>query len=297
MAENQTTVLVRYEELEEHSIALVTLNRPETRNAQNKQMTYQLNDAFTRAAFSDDIKCIVLAAEGPDFSSGHDLKGPGEYDAAPHWVGGTTTRGGAEGLMAFEEESYFHMCRRWHDIPKPVISAVQGRVIAGGLMLMWVADIIIAAESATFRDMTVEFGVNGVEWFNHPWELGPRRAKELLFTGDPMTALDAHRLGMVNHVVPEEELLDFALGMAKRIAEKPSFALKLAKMAVNQALDAQGFHIAQQAAFNLQHVGHAHSRAETLRKTGIDWQPGSDRSRTPFSGDQENSNPSSESTF
>ena len=73
--------------------------------------------------------------------------------------------------------------------------------------------------------------------------------------------------------------------------------LKLAKMAVNQALDAQGFHIAQQAAFNLQHVGHAHSRAETLRKTGIDWQPGSDRSRTPFSGDQENSNPSSESTF
>ena len=274
--------LVRYEEIDDGSIAVVTLDRPEARNAQNKKMTYQLNDAFTRAAFAEEVKCIVLAAEGPHFSSGHDLRGPGVYDAEPHWVGGSWTRSGAEGLMACEEEIYFHMCRRWHDIPKPTIAAVHGQVIAGGLMLMWVCDIIIASSDASFRDMTVEFGVNGVEWFSHPWELGPRRAKELLFTGDPLAAADAHRLGMVNHVVERGELMNFTLALARRIAAKPSFSLKLAKMAVNQALDAQGFHTAQQAAFNLQHLGHSHTQAEMLRETGRDHQAGESRSPTPF---------------
>ena len=245
-------------------------------------MTYELNDAFTRAAYTDSVKCIVLAANGPHFSAGHDLKGPGDYEAPPVWVGGSTTRGGAEGLMAYEEEMYLQMCRRWHDIPKPTIAAVQGKVIAGGLMLMWVCDIIIASDDASFRDMTVEFGVNGVEWFNHPWEFGIRKAKELLFTGDAIDATEAHRLGMVNHVVPADELLDFSLSMAERIAQKPSFSLKLAKMAVNQTLDAQGFMVSQQQAFGLQHLGHAHARGEHLRATGTDLFPGADRPRKPF---------------
>ena len=123
-----------------------------------------------------------------------------------------------------------------------------------------------------------------MEWFSHPWELGPRRAKELLFTGDPIAAADAHRLGMVNHVVERGELMDFTLALARRIAAKPSFSLKLAKMAVNQALDAQGFHTAQQAAFNLQHLGHSHTGVEALRETGRDHQAGEGRSPTPFGG-------------
>ena len=274
--------MVQYEERDEGRIAVITLDRPEARNAQNTQMTYELNDAFTRAAHTDSVKCIILAANGPHFSSGHDLKGPGDYEAPPVWVGGSTTRGGAEGLMAYEEEMYLQMCRRWHDIPKPTIAAVQGKVIAGGLMLMWVCDIIIASDDASFRDMTVEFGVNGVEWFNHPWEFGIRKAKELLFTGDAIDATEAHRLGMVNHVVPADELLDFSVSMAERIAQKPSFSLKLAKMAVNQTLDAQGFMVSQQQAFGLQHLGHAHARGEHLRATGTDLFPGADRPRKPF---------------
>lgn len=281
-APTDDNTFVQYEEIDDGAIALITLDRPEARNAQNKQMTYELNDAFTRAARTDSVKCIVLSANGPHFSAGHDLRGPGEYDADPVWVGGSTTRGGAEGLMAFEEENYLHMCRRWHDIPKPMIAAVQGKVIAGGLMLMWVCDIILASDDATFQDMTVEFGVNGVEWFNHPWEFGIRKAKELLFTGDAIDAPEAHRLGMVNHVVPSDELDDFSVAMARRIAQKPSFSLKLAKLAVNQTLDAQGFMVAQQSAFGLQHVGHAHSRAEYMRETGKDMFPGNDRSRRVF---------------
>lgn len=274
--------MVQYEEVAEGQIAVITLDRPEARNAQNNQMTYELNDAFTRAARTDSVKCIVLAANGPHFSAGHDLKGPGDYEAEPVGVGGSWDRGGAEGHMAYEEEFYLQMCRRWHDIPKPTIAAVQGKVIAGGLMLMWVCDIIIAAEDATFRDMTVEFGVNGVEWFNHPWEFGIRKAKELLFTGDAIDATEAHRLGMVNHVVDGEDLMDFTLAMAGRISEKPSFALKLAKLAVNQTLDAQGFQISQQQAFGLQHIGHAHSRGEVLHEKGVDLFPGKDRPRKPF---------------
>jgi len=285
--------MVQYEEHDDGQIAVITLDRPEARNAQNKQMTYELNDAFTRAAYTESVKCIVLAANGPHFSAGHDLKGPGDYEAPPVWVGGSTTRGGAEGLMAYEEEMYLQMCRRWHDIPKPTIAAVQGKVIAGGLMLMWVCDIIIAADDASFRDMTVEFGVNGVEWFNHPWEFGIRKAKELLFTGDAIDATEAHRLGMVNHVVPAGELHDFSMAMAGRIAQKPSFSLKLAKMAVNQTLDAQGFMVSQQQAFGLQHVGHAHARGEHLRKTGTDMFPGADRTRKPFAETDPDQEPSS----
>lgn len=255
---------VKYETID--AVAKISLNRPEARNAQNRRMTYELNDAMTKAAFDDDIKVIVLAAEGPHFSSGHDLRDTEEYDMSPIGISGGFAKGGAEGHMAFEEEIYLNMCRRWQQLPKPTIAQVHGKAIAGGLMLMWVCDLIVASEDASFIDLTVDFGVNGVEWFAHPWELGIRRAKEMLFTGDPVTAAEAYNLGMVNHVVERDELEAFTQALAEKISKRPSFALKLAKMSCNQALDAQGFWTAQQAAFNLQHVGHSDSRERHLRK-------------------------------
>src|SRR5690606_13502014 len=141
---------------------------------------------------------------------------------------------------AREEEVYLGLCRRWRDIAKPTIAQVQGRCIAGGLMLAWVCDLIVAADSAMFMDPVVAMGVNGVEWFAHPWELGPRKAKELLFTGDAWTAEEAWRLGMVNHVTAEDELEAFTLALAGRIAAKPAFALAAAKRAINHAVDLQG---------------------------------------------------------
>jgi enoyl-CoA hydratase len=95
----------------------------------------------------------------------------------------------------------------------------------------------------------------------------------MLFTGDAVTAEQAHNLGMLNHVVPRDELADFTLGLAEKIAKKPSYSLKLAKMSCNQAQDAQGFWTAQQAAFNLQHVGHASTfermRADIMQEAGL----------------------------
>jgi enoyl-CoA hydratase len=254
---------VRYEIRDpgDGGIAIVTLDRPETRNAQNKRMTYELNACFDDAARSSGVKVIVLEAAGPHFSSGHDLhdrESHREFDLVSPNAG--FARDGQEGQMAFEEEVYFQMCWRWRNLPKPVIAAAQGKTIAGGLMLLWVADIILAADDASFSDPVVGMGVNGVEYFAHPWELGARKAKELLFTGDFIGAEDAMRLGMVNHVVPASELHDAALALARRIAGRPSFALKLAKESVNQTLDAQGQWTALRSAFMIQHLAHAHNR-------------------------------------
>ena len=137
-------------------------------------------------------------------------------------------------------------------------------------MLLWVADVIFAAEDALFSDPVVGMGVNGVEYFAHPWEFGARKAKEYLFTGDWVTAPEAQRLGMVNHVVPAPELRTATMDMARRIATRPSFALRLAKESVNQTLEAQGQLTALKAAFSLQHLAHAHNRV----RFGIPVDPG-----------------------
>ncbi|MGY0499346.1 enoyl-CoA hydratase [Nocardia sp. FBN12] len=245
-------------------VAQITLAKPETRNAQDTELLYDLNAAFDRAAQDDDVSVIVLAAEGPHFSSGHDLREQ-DYPAAmaAHETVGTWCGfgcAGAEGHMAREKEIYLGFSERWRNIPKPTIAAVHGKVIAGGLMLAWPCDLIIAADDTQFIDNTVAMGVNGVEFFHHPWELGVRRAKEMLFTSDVVTAADAFRLGMINRVVPRAELEDTALELAERIARMPLFALKLTKESINAAQDAQGRPQALQTSFALHQLAHTHNR-------------------------------------
>jgi enoyl-CoA hydratase len=251
---------IRYEEPAE-GVARIVLARPETRNAQDKTMLYALNAAFDRAAHDDAVKVIVLAADGPHFSSGHDLRDAtaiGDFDPVGTWGGATLP--GSEGTMAIEQEIYLGFCWRWRNLPKPTIAQVQGKTIAGGLMLVWVCDLIIASEDATFSDPVVAFGVNGVEYFAHPWEVGPRKAKEMLFTGDPLTAQEAKQLGMINRVTPAEDLASDTLKLACQIAQRPSMGLKLAKQSVNQMQDAQGLWTSLQAAMSLQQLGHAHNQ-------------------------------------
>lgn len=237
------------------------LNRPEAANAQDKKMLYELAAAFDAAAADDEVKVVILGAYGKHFSSGHDLRDRSDVDqfttVGP--VGGFK-RPGAEGHMALEQEIYMGLCARWRDLPKPTIAQVHGKVIAGGLMLVWPCDLVVASEDATFSDPVVAFGVNGVEYFAHAFELGPRRAKELLFTGESIGATEAQRVGMVNRVVPRDELESATLALACKVATRPSMGLKLAKMSVNQSVDAMGFPQALQQAFGLQHVGHAHNQ-------------------------------------
>lgn len=249
-------------ELPAPGVARITQNRPEARNAQNNQLTYDLNAAFDVAAADPEVKVIILAGADPHFSAGHDLRG-GNKPLSDYPVVGTWRefeKKGAEGYMAVEEEIYLGMCRRWRNIPKPTIAQVQGKCIAGGLMLAWVCDLIVASDDAQFQDPVVQMGVCGVEYFAHPWELGARKAKEMLFTADWIDAQDAYRLGMVNHVVPRAELPGFTLDLATRIALKPSFGLKLAKEAVNQTLEMQGQWQAMLSVFNLHQLAHSHNQ-------------------------------------
>jgi enoyl-CoA hydratase len=259
-------------------VARITLARADKANAQDKAMLYQLDHALAVAARDDEVRCIVLAAEGEHFSSGHDLRDETALDgfeSVTLWSGFDAA--GQAGQMAAEHEMYLGLCRRWRDLPKPVIVQVQGKCMAGGLMLVWPFDIVIASEDARFSDPTVAFGVNGVEYFAHVWELGHRKARELLFTGGEFTAHDCREIGMVNHVVPLAELEAFTLNMAARIARRPMIGLRLAKLACNQSLDAQGYSTALQAAMGWQQVGHANARvvhgipvdpsgAETIRR-------------------------------
>ena len=255
------TVSYRVENPGDQGIAVISLNRDSKRNAQNNQMTYELNACYDAAARDSNVKVIVLRAEGKHFSAGHDLRDKSSHLDFPQVFPQSGFSGeGQEGMMAHEEEVYFNMCWRWRNIPKPVIAAAQGMTIAGGLMLLWVADIIIAADDATFSDPVVAFGVNGVEYFAHPWEFGARKAKELLFTGDTFTAQEAMDAGMINRVVPAADLDSATMAMAAKIATKPGFALKLAKESVNQTLEAQGQYNAFRAAFSLQHLGHANNQ-------------------------------------
>ena len=170
----------------EPRIARIVMNRPEARNAQNLQMTYDLNAAFDQAVQDDAVKVIILAGNGPHFSSGHDLR-PGAKNTAgvdfpPVGNWGGFAEPNAHGRFAREQEIYLQITRRWRNLAKPTIAEVHGKCIAGGLMLAWACDLIVASSDAEFCDPVVTMGVCGVEWFVHPWELGPRKAKELLFT-------------------------------------------------------------------------------------------------------------------
>lgn len=244
-------------------VARIVLNRPDTRNAQDTRLLYELNLAFDRAAQDDSVSVIILAANGPHFSSGHDMRETdrlehmAEFDTVGTWCGFGCE--GAEAQMAREKELYTGMCERWRNIPKPTIAEVHGKVISGGLMLIWPCDLIVASEDASFCDNTVMMGVCGAEYFHHPWELGIRKAKEMLFTSRFLSAAEAERAGMINHVVPRENLSEFTLKLAERIAEQPLFALKLTKEAVNAAQDAQGRTQAISTSFALHQLCHTHN--------------------------------------
>ncbi|MFD6399194.1 enoyl-CoA hydratase [Nocardia sp. NPDC060249] len=238
---------IRYEVADK--IATITLDRPEAANAQNSDLLDELDGAWTRAAQDPEVAVIVLRGEGKHFSAGHDLKDrwPSPQDITLEWI------------YQNESRRYLEYSLRWRNVPKPSIAAVQGRCIAGGLLLCWPCDLIVAADDALFSDPVVLMGIGGVEYHGHTWELGARKAKEILFTGRAVTATEAEQVGMVNTVVPRAELDEQTRALATRIAAMPSFGLRQAKRAVNQTLDVQGFYAAIQSVFDVHSTGHGNA--------------------------------------
>jgi enoyl-CoA hydratase len=246
------------------AVAVVTMHRPEYRNAQNSAMTYALDAAFSKAVDDNEVAVIVLAGAGRHFSAGHDIGTPGrdvhrsfERRAVLWWD--HVDKPGGDQRYAREMEVYLGMCRRWRDMPKPTIAMVHGACIAGGLMLAWVCDLIVAADDAFFADPVLRMGIPGVEYFAHPWMLGPRAAKEVLFTGERFDARRAYELGMVNRVVPRADLAAETFRLAETVAAMPRFGLALAKRAVNQCEDLMGMRSGMDSVFGLHHFAHAHN--------------------------------------
>ena len=257
--ETEEPVLYRVEE----ATAWITMNRPQFNNAQNSQMTYALDAAFRRAVDDENVKVIVLAGSGKHFSAGHDIGTPGRdlhksFDRV-HLLPEHVNKPGAELLYTREQEVYLGMCRRWREVTKPTIAMVQGACIAGGLMLAWVCDLIVASDDAFFQDPVQRMGIPGVEYFAHAFELPPRVAKEFILLGERMSAQRAYELGMVNRIVPRDRLESEVLSIAENLSAKGRLGLWLTKQAINHVEDLRGKRTAMDAVFHMHHFAHAQS--------------------------------------
>jgi enoyl-CoA hydratase len=218
-------------------VVTVTMNRPEVANAQNTALIDDLDAAFDEADADDAVRVVVLAGAGEHFSSGHDLKALVGQEAPDAWV---AMRDTPEGKFHHEKVMYFDRCVRIHDFRKPTIAAVQGSCVAAGLMLACMCDLIVAADDAVFQNPVLRMTGAGVELLVEPWELGIRKAKEFLLTGDRIDAGEAWRLGLVNKVVPRVELMTATRELAAKVALVPPVTAQVVKASINNVGELQG---------------------------------------------------------
>lgn len=235
-------------------VAVITLDRPDKANAQHRPLLVELNEAFAVASGDEDVRVVVLQANGKHFSAGHDLTG-GPMTASSRDAASDRPYTMAD-MYAGEAEVFLGYSLAWRNIPKPTIAAVQGKCVAAGLMLCWPCDLIIAADNAEFSDPTARMGLAGVEYMAHAWEFGPRKAKELLFRSTAITAEEALALGMVNKVVPLDELRTEAMTWARDIASLEPIMTRLVKRGINATLDAQGFSESLAHSFDIHELAH-----------------------------------------
>ena len=203
----------------EENIAILTFNRPDARNAVNNQVRAEFTAAIAEVEADDDIKVMILTGSGKAFASGVDIK---EFNQT----------------TPYHAHNLFRLGERVEKLPKPVIAAVNGFCLGGGNEIALGCDIIIASERAKFGQPELNIGVipGGGATQRLPRMIGVCRAKELIFTSDIITAEEALKLGMINRVVPEDQLMPTAKEIAKKIATKSPAALKLAKQAINYGM-------------------------------------------------------------
>ena len=228
------------------NVATIKTNRPEVRNAQSRKLLEALDDCFAEAEKDTQVHVIVLFGEGDHFSAGHDLGS--SQESADRLA--RPLQQGIRGMYNHSREQYVEKTMRWRNIQKPTVAGVQGYCIFGGWILASAMDIIYAAENAMFLASNFQF-------FTVPWDVHPRKAKELLFESRFIDAHEAQELGLVNRVMPTHELEQATMEYALRIARNDPFQLQMMKLAVNQMQDTQGF----QAHIRAAHLSHVLSAA------------------------------------
>jgi enoyl-CoA hydratase len=252
------------------AVLTITVNRPEVLNAQSRVMREEFDQALAEAAEDEAVKVVIVAGAGKNFSAGHDIGSPQEREDRqrrpyPAGLSGEYQRGWDLNVAN---------TLRWRDFPKPTIAQVQGYCIMGGLILATACDLIVAADNAKFCDRTVRWGGAHVQYASLAWEVGFRKAKEYLFTGNWITAEEALHLGLVNRVVPGDKLVEETMALAQRIALQDPFALRLAKFSLNQMQDDMGFRAAITGAFQTYALSMAYRREQ-----GHDLLGGAERAR------------------
>ena len=241
---------------QEGAVLTITVDRPEVLNAQSRIMREELDHAFDDARNDDSVKVVIISGSGDHFSAGHDLGSPQEMEDRERRPYSPGTAGEYERSWQQNVANTF----RWRDFPKPTIAQVHGYCIMGGIILATSCDLIIASEDARFSDRTVRWGGPHVQFASLPWEIGVRKAKEYLFTGDWITADEAEKLGLVNRVVPIEKLEEETMTLAQRIALQDPFALRLSKASLNQLQDEMGYRNSIISGFHNHALGLAHRR-------------------------------------
>ncbi len=219
------------------AVATITLNRPDVANAQDTQLIDELDAAFDLAEADEEVRVVIMAANGRHFSAGHDLKALVGDVEPDKW---RLMRDTPEGKFLHEKTMYFDRCLRIRDFPKPTIAAVHGKCIAAGVMLAAMCDLIVASDDASFQNPVLRMTGAAVEILIEPWEMPPRKAKEFLLTAQTISAADAERLGMVNRVVPRDELADTTKEMAEAIALVPPATAAVVKRSINKTLELMG---------------------------------------------------------
>jgi enoyl-CoA hydratase len=224
---------IRYET--DGPVATITLARPQAANAQNAAMITEIDQAFDAAEADDTVRVVIVAADGKHFSAGHDLK---EILAGEeHWAARRAT---PEGKLEHEQVMYWDKLVRIRDFRKPTIAAVHGTCSAAGLMLASMCDLIVASDDAVFSNPVARMSGVGVELLVEPWDLGPRKAKEFLLCATTIGARDAERYGLVNKVVPNDELAAAAITMARDVALVPAATAEAIKASINNMVDTMG---------------------------------------------------------
>jgi enoyl-CoA hydratase len=257
---------------QKNAVLKVTVNRPHVLNAQSRVMREELDDVFEIAEDDDDVRVVIIAGAGKHFSAGHDLGSAEE-------MADREERPIVPGYAAaYKRQWDLNVANtlRWRNFPKPTIAQVQGYCIMGGIILATACDLIVASDDARFSDRTVRWGGPHVQYSSLPWEIGFRRAKEYLFTGDWISADEAERIGLVNKVVSREDLETETMNLAERIALQDPFAVRLAKTSINMMQDEAGFHNGIMSAFHVYSAGTGHRREQNQDP---DNPPGVDRAR------------------
>lgn len=229
-----------YEQIiyESGAVARIILNRPAVNNAQSRVLLEEMDAAFCEASADPEVHVVVLSGNGRNFSAGHDLGTEAEL-----------LDRGARGYQTERPGSYDRLrdlnvtnTLRWRNFPKPTIAMVQGYCIYGGWMIASAMDVIFAADDALFLPAHNQY-------FGVPWDLGARKAKELLFQNRFLTAREAEAVGFVNRVYGPDDLERETLAYAAEVATTSPMHNRQVKFSVNNMLDAQGFTAHVTAAF------------------------------------------------